>query len=200
MTARRPDRGASLVEYALGIALIGLAIVGALQALESDSSEALGDRTALAGDPSEDFGVLGNAGGGSPVSTATTVTTTSIPATPVDVDIVGSPTAVISGPGNSGKWSATVTFSVTSLLGGGGISGAIVDGTWSVSGGGVDLVAACSSVDGVCAVVANDIGSGVTSVTFTVTSVSGTGVAGGDLPVVTVCKPGVVCEPPETEP
>lgn len=40
---RRTDRGASLVEYALLLVLITLVVIGALEALGSDTSESVDD-------------------------------------------------------------------------------------------------------------------------------------------------------------
>jgi hypothetical protein len=72
-------------------------------------------------------------------------------------------------PARGSKWNATVTITVLDT-GGTGISGATVDGSWS---GGVNGGASCTTDDsGRCSVTKNNVKSNVSSVTFTVDTVS----------------------------
>lgn len=186
-----PQRGASLVEYALGVSLVAITVVAAIGAMEDAGGDGLTERGDRAGSPVEDYGYIGVSAGGASGGSATTTSSTTAPPQEVQVVIGSTPSAVLAKPSNpsSSKWSATVTFSVTDA-GGDAVTGAVVAGSWSESGGGIDLQTSCSSVTGLCAVVANKIPKDVATVTFTVSSVGGDNISAESLPdAITIDKP-----------
>jgi subtilisin family serine protease len=70
-------------------------------------------------------------------------------------------------PLNGGKWRTDLTMTATSS--GSPINGAAINGSWSTSG-----TSACTTDgSGTCTVIKNNIASGVTSITYSITNVSG---------------------------
>ena len=183
------DRGAALMEYAIGIALIAIVAIAGIQSLEESSEETLDARGDVAGTPIEEYGYLGLSGAGTSPGTSTSTTSTTAPSVSVQVLIDGSPSSsLLSGK----KWSATVTFQVLDD-GGSPVTGAVITGTWTIADSGpTTLETECSSITGTCAVVANKIDDAITEATFQVTSVTGDGISladGGALPSVTALSP-----------
>lgn len=185
------QRGASLVEYALGVSLLAVAVVAAIGALEDAGEDGLTERSDRAGTPVEAYGYIGVSAGGASGGSATTTSSTTAPPQEVQVVIGSTPSAVLEDPSKpaQSKWSATVTFAVTDEDGQ-PVTGAVVAGSWSESGGSIQLQTSCSSVTGLCAVVANKIPKNVGVVTFTVTSVGGDNISADSLPeAITISKP-----------
>lgn len=160
------DRGATLLEYALGISVFLLAIIGAIELLTDSASERFAEGGG-AGAPAEANGVFGTrdaspgggGGGGGGGGPAILVASASL---------TGSSTQ--SGPGNS-PFTATVTVSATDQTGA-PVAGAAVELSWS------------GNVSGSTSLVTDGAGevshsvSGIQhnrSVTFTVTAVTAEG-------------------------
>lgn len=72
----RPDRGAALVEYALGVSLIVLGLVGGLQYVQSGAESKLSDRGNAIGHPSEVPATTTTVKPGGGTSTTSTTSTT----------------------------------------------------------------------------------------------------------------------------
>lgn len=74
---RASSRGATLVEYALGVGLVAVAVLGALQVLSKDTKDSLATRGDSIGHPVSEGGAtttttLGGGGGGGGSTTTTT--------------------------------------------------------------------------------------------------------------------------------
>jgi Flp pilus assembly pilin Flp len=109
---RSRSRGATAVEYALGISFLAVASLGAISSLEDDSSQALVDKGDAIGAPdvNEVFG--SSTSTSAATSTSSTTSTTAPPAPPVAV--ITSSLSSHSGNNCSGnKWTPTVIVLVT---------------------------------------------------------------------------------------
>lgn len=172
---RRGARGATVVEYALGLSFVLVATVGALSAFEDRSADALEERGSSIGTPDLDAA-------GPTTSTSTTLasgtggtTTTSAPPTPPSTT-VASATGTSHSSGN--KWAATVVISVTD--GSTPVHRAQVDGIWNPSAGSPESVTCSTQPNGTCTFTLRNLptngNSGhVASVQFTVTAVTPNG-------------------------
>lgn len=136
----RHDRGATLVEYAMVVALLCVAIVASIQRFQDGAEDRYDDRGAQ-GSPTEEFGELGPSGGGSgnPVTTTTTTPTavTSITLEPLSASATAS----------NNVWSMTVTVRVrsgTEPLGGVTFTNPI----WNPSSGGT--TSCTTTTSGIC--------------------------------------------------
>lgn len=137
---RRSERGAALVEYALIVALLAVALIGAIQSFQDGAEDRYGERSSQ-GDPAEEFGNLGPTDGGPPGGTDESEP----PGGTVTAVVVDALTAVA--PAANNTWSMTVTVRVTgdgNPLGGVTFSAP----TWSPSIGGTSTCTTTS--DGIC--------------------------------------------------
>jgi hypothetical protein len=117
------DRGATLVEYALGLALVVILCLGAIRTLETEGSAKVDDGAGDRGQPSEQLflpsasGVIVGGGSGSSVGSG---------AATVEVfEVAGS-----SANGSSSSWVATVAVKVKNATTPELWSGVTVTGTW----------------------------------------------------------------------
>ena len=172
------DRGVSLVEYAMGIALVALVMVAAANGLANSGREELSSRGGTAAASSEIIGELrinstppttspsGGGGGGSP----TDVVSASVD--PIQVQVT---------QGNGQKWNMTVTIRVVDASGA-PLQNAVVDGSW-----GSGLATQCPATDslGVCVLTLQNISHHTATMDFTLGVVSYTNASGAPAPVIT---------------
>lgn len=162
------DRGATAVEYAMGIALVVVVSLGAIGAIQDRGKarlEGSDDRITPAADGQY------YAGGVTPSSSpsSSSSSTASVP-----VHLSGSPAIVVQDLGNS-KWTVTVTFT---LLDGSnnGVIGARLDAEFSDGSGPTTAVNCTTSTSqGLCTVQFNNINDNRASITLTVGSITGGG-------------------------
>lgn len=192
MRRRSPaDRGATLVEYAMLVALVVVVSLGAITSLQTSGRGELtagGSRVGSAPD--------GAYYPGGSTSTTTPSGTTSTTAAPVSVQ-PSSLTATPASTDDGSKWIANATVTITATSSPfGGVAGVIVTGTWTLPGGGSSSTTSCTTTApaGTCAVQRTDINDNRPTAVFTITSVTSptaTWTPGaGDATTVTVDCPG----------
>lgn len=156
-----PERGATLVEYSLIIALVVVVSLGALTTMTDRGEARLAARAGAAGTPSESIGALpaGGGGGGTTGGTTgggggTTVTATIGPSN-------------MSGQASDAgqKWIAQITIRVTSSAG--PVSGATITGSWDAGGNNGDSECTTDAA-GECTVQRTNINDNNSSTSFTV--------------------------------
>jgi Flp pilus assembly pilin Flp len=163
------ERGATLVEYALLVALIVVVSIGLIQRIESDGGSKLAasdDRISAASDNAFYPGATGSTVPGS--------TTTTTSPTAVAVRIASAPTITVANDGGN-RWQATITFRLLDSAGN-GVIGATLRGTWTDGGGGSNPQTTCntSTTAGLCTIQFTDIKDNPsTSVTFTPLEITG---------------------------
>lgn len=170
---RDPTAGATLVEYALAVGLVALAMVGGLNLLESASRGSLEDRAARAGSP--------DLGPGVPVSSTTVPPTTGAPVDPGTTSLPTlSPTASLEWTAlkDGSDWVATVVVTVVDPATNAPVPRVNVVAEWS---DGYTASTSCiTSDDGTCPLSSAEINrtgkSLVPAVTLTITAISGDGV------------------------
>lgn len=161
------DRGATLVEYAMGIALVVVVSIAAISSVERRGEERLqtsDDRITPAVDGQY-------YSGGGATSSVPPSSSTSTPA--VGVHLGPSPSIVVQNDGS--KWQATVTFTLLDDSGN-GVIGARLDAEFS-SGSGQPTAVTCttSTSSGLCTVQFININDNKSPVTLTALSISGSG-------------------------
>ncbi|MFP3908175.1 MAG: Flp family type IVb pilin [Acidimicrobiales bacterium] len=191
---RTDDRGAGLVEYALGLSLFALVLVVSVDALkdsQNDHLSASGDRIGM---PDLD------------ASPTTSTTSTTVPSGDDGDDTdTGDVTVVLDPPpsgtatrDNKNAWTATVT--ITAQSGGTPLEGVVIGGSWAP--GGEDEETSCTTgADGTCDLARWELGTLDSNkydpdptATLTIESISGSGYVPGDGQVgtsVTVDAPEV---------
>ncbi len=163
----RGDRGATMVEYALGIALLVVVCLGAIQRIQdrgTDRLEGSDERISLPSDGQYYPGL----------ATTTTVsgpTTTATGTTPAHLQ--SNPTIVVENT-DQNEWRITVTFKVVDSSNQ-GLIGATLTGNWSASGPHSSPTGTCSTStsDGLCTIQYLGIRDNDNLVTFQVTSITG---------------------------
>lgn len=191
MSPRPPTgaRGATLVEYALAVALVAVVVLGAIQALESATGDEVEARGQRIGDPSS----LAATTSSSTTSTTTDDGTAPPPSGPGTVTI-GSATGTATVESTTPyRWKAEVSMTVVDS-GGQPVTGMTITGTWTPAapGGSTATTVSCTTDSGgTCEVVRWDLKEQDAEATFTVTSVAGTGAtyAAGAVVGTTVTKP-----------
>lgn len=191
---RTDDRGAGLVEYALGLSLFALVLVAAVDSLQdsqSDHLSASGDRIGM---PDLD------------ASTASPTTSTTAPSgddgddpDPGDVSVaLDPPPSGVATQDNPNSWRATVT--ITASSGGVALEGVVIGGSWD-PGGNHEETSCTTGSDGTCDLVRWKLSSKQQNpdpeATLTITSISGSGYTAADGQVgtsVTVQAPGTEAE------
>lgn len=169
----RGQRGATLVEYALGVAFVCIGTLGGLHFLEDRASDDLNARADRSGAPdlaeaTTDGGTTGGTSTG-----GTDGTDGSVPPTEVlfggfsDERSIGSKTK---------PWTASIEALVTEV-GGAKVSGARVEGVWTYDIGGVvtTVTAVCNQTtnQGICKFQLSDIPVEANTITFTLTDING---------------------------
>lgn len=169
---RRRERGASLVEYSLAASLVLVASLGALSTLQSRSSNALNTR-ANAGAPAEVNALPPGAGGNSlPPFTPPTSGPGTVHAG--QFQVATSRTAT--------TWTSTISIVVVSPSGQ-PYSGVTVTGTYT-PGVGTQPITCTTDTTGRCNLTQIDNPLTTTQITFTLNSLSGSGIshdAGSDV-------------------
>jgi Flp pilus assembly pilin Flp len=122
----RQDSGATLVEYALGIALIVVVMIAAIEFFTDESSAEFQDRTESMGSPDLEEGLPGGSTGGT-TGGATTGGTSSGPTAPTTLT-ANPPTS--SGSHANNSWDATVTLSMNGD--GNLVEGLQITGRWTI--------------------------------------------------------------------
>ncbi|MEQ1787577.1 MAG: hypothetical protein ABL966_11030 [Acidimicrobiales bacterium] len=163
----RGDRGATLPEYALIVALIVITCLSGIQMVQENGEEKL-----AASD-----GRISAADGayypGGATTTSTPGPTTTAPPTPIGVHLAANPTVVVADVSGN-KWQVTVTFTLRDSANN-GVIGATMNGVWSGGGNGSDPVGSCttSTSAGQCTVQFTKIRDSVPNVTYTVSTITG---------------------------
>lgn len=194
MTAskHRRERGATLVEYALIVALLCIVLIGAAQQFEDGAGDRYGERAAE-GSPSEEFGNLGPDGGG---STGGTDSPEDPPDTGVTAIVVDALSATKTASNNT--WSMTVTVRVT---GDGQPLGGVVFSapTWSPDSGGTS--SCTTTATGICTYTQSGMGrtgGGVLQASFTAGTPSFTNPDGSTPTISGPGSPTITCDQPAT--
>lgn len=179
------DRGATVVEYSLVVALVLVFSMGALKSLQDQTGDEVGERAAVIGDP------------GNIVPTTTTAPdSTTVPdggeeeEDPVAATAAGSG-AAFKQVGSGNKWRAEVTFAVTDVEGE-PVSGVTIIGSWNPAPPGGDSLSTveCVVQAGSCKLYRWDLPNGAPTATFTTLEVvSGTAYTIALPPPVVVSKP-----------
>ncbi|MDX6234048.1 MAG: hypothetical protein QOH68_3130 [Nocardioidaceae bacterium] len=190
MTRRRflTDRGATVVEYALVMAVLGCVVVAGVKSLEGKSGTELTAQGHRIGMPED--------GGAVQVTTSTTsgpivTTTTAAPTSAARIaGALGEATVV-----NGHKWVAKATFTVRAADNT-VIANATVTGTWTIDGGSSATTSCVTNGAGVCNVTRDKLDDDDDVALFTLTDIAGSGLswtAGSDTPssVVINQPPGV---------
>ncbi|MDH3756047.1 MAG: hypothetical protein OEU32_19460 [Acidimicrobiia bacterium] len=210
--ARTGERGATIVEYGLVVALVVAVSVLAIDGLTDTSTDALEARGDRIGNPSND--ATGVADG---TDTGTTIgedIETSDPIVEVKLDDIQNRRSLGDGP----KWQASVDVIVTTISGS-QVTGAVVNGTWYPSTGplaGGAAVTCTTDATGLCTMTVDGLqnsgASQVHNVSFEFVSIDADGVttsytglldttAYGTPPSVLVCQPGLTLleDPPNPD-
>jgi Flp pilus assembly pilin Flp len=163
------QRGATLIEYALGVAFVCIVCLGAIGALEDNSGGRLDERGDAIGGDSEPIGVIptgsggsgsgGGGGGGGP--------------TTYDADVTGM-TGVASN--STSKWIAQVTITVVDTTPTPTpVQGITVSGEWTINGNPPGTTTSCvTSAAGTCVVQRTNINDNDHIVTFTIFTLTST--------------------------
>lgn len=193
---RHRRRGASLVEYALAIALVLVVSLSAIGAVEDSSADRLDERAGGVGDPD---GLL-SATSSSSTSSSSSSSSSSIPtgATSTTLppsedmslaDAIGSSAQV-----DKNSWSATVTISVVDADGD-PVEGVLITASWA-GGSGNPSTSCTTGTNGQCFVTRTSISENQDTVTLTISQVERDGFAwnqGGTFPPEVVDKPTGCC-------
>ncbi|MFP5255709.1 MAG: Flp family type IVb pilin [Acidimicrobiia bacterium] len=186
MRLRNDDRGATLVEYALLVALILVVSIGAIQRVQDDSGDKLvADEERVGTAEDNAFYASGSTTTTAPVGT----TTTTAPTTAMQPSsLVASPA-----PNNSGnKWIAHVTVTITDSSGN-PVTGAEVQGSWTDPNPAVATQCTTTAPSGTCSMQRTDLNDNKPTAQFTITGVTAPGyswtVGTGSTTVSVSCSP-----------
>lgn len=167
----RPDRGATLVEYALGVALVCVATLGAAEFMEDGASDDFNDRADRAGAPD----LVEASDGGTTDGGSTSGSDGTDGSVPTQEVVFGGFSGATS-HGNPSKWTAVIEVSVDDTSGD-GVDGARVTGYWSYeSGSGIvteEVTCNQTNNQGICRFQISNVPASATSITFTMTSIGG---------------------------
>jgi len=175
----RSERGATLVEYAMGVALICVASLGAIQFMEDGSTENVERRTSTLGAPDIDET-------GTPVTIPTPPPTApgDPPPPPPESLVSISTSQAATVVQRNVQWAATVGFTALDDTNN-EREAVVIEGQWTGAGLVAPVAATCTTnLSGICAVTIRELAcSQAGPVTLTVTSVSGEGVTLADPPL-----------------
>lgn len=171
--ATRDDRGATMVEYALAVALVVVGTIGGISKIVDSGDDVLGSSGNRVGS-ADDTSYYAGATTTSSTTPSSTTSTTALPGTAVQPSsITATPP-----PSNAGnKWIANATVAVTmSSSPFSGVAGLLVEGEWTLVGGGsVDAASCTTTASGTCTVQRTDIVDAKPVAVFTITAISGPG-------------------------
>jgi Flp pilus assembly pilin Flp len=166
----RGDTGATVVEYAMGLALVLVVSLASLEYLEDSASDEFDGRADRAGAPDLSEG---SADGGTTDGGTGSGGTDGPP--PVTQEVAFGGFENVRSTGNN-PWRANLSVQVDDTSGN-GLSGVTVSGTWSYLDGStpVTVEAVCNQTNGSgsCQFQLSDIPPGVQEVTFTMDDISG---------------------------
>lgn len=170
MRHARTERGATVAEYAMGVALIVVASLGAISVLEDESNEQV-DTSAERIGMQDDDAFYGTGGGGGAEDPGDSTPPPEGEETSIHLD--PSPDVNVAADGNK-RWRVTVSFTILDESGN-GVIGASIEGSWTDGGGGSKPVTTCSTDNssGECTVQFTNIRDDVTEVTFDVDEITG---------------------------
>lgn len=172
---RRIDRGATGVEYALGVSLLAGSLLIGLQAFSDSAADAYDDRQAHIGTPVTDGSIVASTSTTAGPSTTVTLPPTSTTSTTQAPTITFTATARSTSSGGNGKWVIDYTVSTNAP------TGSTVTVTWS-SGS-----STCSLASGSCSGTTHEFNKSAGA-----QSISSSGVAGYSGPTpssITVAAP-----------
>jgi len=161
------ERGATLVEYAMLVALIAVVSIGVIQRVQDGGEEKLDESDERVSAEDNAFYA--------PAASTTTIlapsSTTTLP--PITVHIALNPTVTIQ-DATGNRWQTTITYTILDTDGN-GVIGATINGAWTDGGNGSSPVGTCttSSSAGSCTVQYTKIRDAVPDVTFTVATITG---------------------------
>ena len=165
-----------MVEYAMGVAFLCVASLGAIQFMEDGASDEFNDRAGRAGAP--DLGEITD--GGSTTDSGSTTDGGSDSPPPVEEEVFfGGFTEVQSTPGQGGRWAASLKVVVAdAATAGDGVEGVSVAGTWTFtdqSGEAQSITDSCdqTNASGECIFSLTRIHQNILDVTFTLNDLSG---------------------------
>lgn len=165
---RRTDRGATLVEYALLVALLAVASITVIQTATDGGEERLDDSDDRISAQADNSYYPGASPSSSvPLSTTTTSSST------VAVHLDPNPLVSVQPDGNN-RWRVTVTFTLLDAAGN-GVIGATMDGDWVDVGQGSTPQSTCttSTSAGQCTVQYTNIKTSSPNVTYNLTAITG---------------------------
>lgn len=164
---RRGEGGATLVEYAMLVALVVVVSIGAIQMVQDNGEERLDSTDERV---NADDGAY-YAGGGSP-PTSSGATTTAPPG-PIGIHLDTNPTVTVQPDGNN-FWQVTITFTLLDSSND-GVIGATLNGDWTGAGNPAIPDGSCSTSTSVgqCTVVISKVKEADDEVTFTVSGITG---------------------------
>jgi hypothetical protein len=182
-TRHRGQRGATLVEYALGLAAVAAAVTLGVQGIEGAAGDELARKRGAGSPDLEELYAES-------VTTVPTTTTPEGPSTTVATDVavrVTSDGVGVSTKGKSGSWIATAMITVTDATTGAPVADSVVTGRWAGGSGGD--TSCITQSDGSCPVTLSGLKvDSSPSVTFTVVGVSSVGLTRHELPPVLTIK------------
>jgi hypothetical protein len=171
-TAER-ECGASLVEYALGVALVITVSLGAIQYFESSSADGIDRRSATVGTPAELNGNINTGPTGTPIGDGSDPGGDDPPTVGSSVGGIDVIDRADDPPGNF--WLATVEVTIVDALGD-PVPGAIITATWTPTSGETQTTCVTTEL-GACRFTQQKMNKNtVGSVTFTVSNVTGEGI------------------------
>lgn len=183
----RADHGATMVEYALILALVVVVSLGAISRTQTRSSSELSSgagRVGSSADNSYYAGVVTTT-----TSPSGTTTTTAAPTAVHPASLTATPASTNDGNKWIGKATVTVRDSSNQP-----VAGVLVQGDWTDPNPSVPGECTTTAPNGTCQLQRTDINDSKATTTFTIFAVSGTGVlwtpGAGDATSVTVSCPG----------
>ena len=189
----KADRGATLVEYAMAIALIVVVSIGVVSRLQSESEEKLGNDAGRVGSV-EDNAFYASGATTTTVGSGTTTTTAGTTAVHPS-QLTATPPS--SNDGN--KWIGSVTVKIEDGAGN-AVGGVLVTGNWTDPSPTTTTSCTTTAPSGTCSMQRTDIQDSKPTATFGITAISGTGFtwtpSGTDATTVIVNCPGsaVTCD------
>lgn len=164
--SRRSERGASVVEYALGVAFIVIGSMGGLSVLQDKSEAHLRARASDAGAPADEAmrGVVAGSGSSSADGTSGTP-----PSGTANVQITGMTGNSTNNAGENIKWDAIVTVTIVDADGN-PAAGVAIAGTWT-NGRGSGGESCVTDAGGLCTLVREAIRDNHETVSFSLVSI-----------------------------
>jgi Flp pilus assembly pilin Flp len=162
------ERGATLVEYAMGVALLCVVSLGAIQFMEDEASDNFNARADRSGAPD----INDVADGGTTDGGATTGGSDGTDGGPAPEEVFFDGFSGASSHGNPAKWTAVITVTVVDSNGD-AVDGARVIGTWTYGTTTQTVTCNQTSNKGECKFQVSELPPSTDSVTFTLNEISG---------------------------